>query len=111
MHHRKAQHQIPVGGQVFCGSRKMRIDAIDDSNVLDVTLTTLRGETVETRDPRQRDLPWILDDPGEGDMIEVNHVVKLGNKIRVGNHRQFRVVSHENGTLHVVIVGPEDEVV
>lgn len=103
---------VPVGGTVVCGSRKMRIDSVDGNGILDVTLTVLKGETIETRDPKQRDNPWIMDDQGEGEMIELSHVVKIGNKVRVGNHRQFRVIGQgENGKFSVVIVGPEAEVV
>lgn len=129
MPHRKAKYSIPVGGQVVCGSRKLRLDAVD-GDVADVTLTVKKGETVEIKDPRQRDNPWIIDDPGEGEMVESKHAITIrltktvrnqgetveraipGHKIRIGNYRQFRVFPvDETGQHPVVVVGPESETV
>lgn len=110
MAHKKLKVSIPIGGSVVCGSRKLTLDAVDGNGV-DVTLSIKKYETVETRDPRQRDNPWILEDPGEGTMVDVKHSVTLGHKIRVGNHRQFRVLpAADDGTYPVVVVGPESEV-
>lgn len=107
--HQKQRHNVSVGDEVSCGSRKLRIDAVD-GDVVDLTLTIKKGETVEVRDPRQRDNPWILDDPGEGTMVESSHSVTVGHKVRVGNHRQFRVLPGDNGNFEVVVVGPDNEV-
>lgn len=103
--HKKTKTTINVGDTINCGSRKLTLDEID-GNVLDVTLTIKKGETVEIRDPRQRDNSWVLDDPGEGTMINSKHSVTIGHKIRIGNYRQFRIVQ-EDDILSVVIIGPE----
>lgn len=107
--HKKQKTIVPVGGSVVCGSRKLTIDAVDE-NVVDVTLTIKKGETVEIKDPKQRDNPWLLDDPGEGEMVESKHSVTIGHKIRVGNHRQFRIVSSDANGCEVAVVGPESEI-
>lgn len=106
--HKKNQSTVPVGGSIVCGSRKLQIDAID-GDVIDITLTIKKGETVEVKDPKQRDNPWVLDDPGEGSMIESVNAVTVGHKIRVGNHRQFRILSVDGSSCEVMVVGPESE--
>lgn len=108
MAHKKVTHKVPVGGQVVCGSRRIKVDAVG-SDFLDITITKKRGETLEVRDPKQRDQPWVLGDPGEGEMEDVSQSVTVGQKIRVGNHRQFRVLSATDKSIEITIVGPDSE--
>ena len=110
MAHKKVRFTIPIGGQVVCGSRKMRLDAVDANNVAAITLTKLKGEAVEVRDPKRRDAPWIGADAGEGEMVEEKQDVTIGHKIRVGMFRQFRILSFENGNAEAVVVGPVAEI-
>lgn len=110
MAHKKQKYTIPAGGQVVCGSRKMRLDAVDANGVASVTLTKLKGEAVEVRDPKQRDAPWIGTDDGEGNMTNEPLEVKVGHKIRVGMFRQFRVLSFDGTNAEVVVVGPVAEI-
>lgn len=108
--HQKLKTSIPLGGTVICGSRKVRLDAVE-GDIATLTIVTKKGETFETRDPRQRDQPWVLDDPGEGDMIYRVEYVQIGHKIRIGNYRQFRILSWDGKQAEFVVVGPDSEIV
>jgi hypothetical protein len=87
----------------------MRLDAVENK-VATVALSIVKGETVEVKDPRQRDAPWLLADHGDGDVIEERRFVAVGHKIRVGNHRQFRILSFDGTNAVIAVVGPEAEV-
>lgn len=117
MPHKKHRTTIPVGGQVVCGSRKLRLDAVDGDTAT-VTLTRLKGELVDIRNPNVPDPPdpdsltggWVYADPGEGEMVEEQYAAPLGHKVRLGRHRQFRVFPADGGEYPVVVVGPESEI-
>lgn len=105
MAHKKTKHTIQVGGEVSDGTRKLRLDAVE-GDLATVTLTVKKGETVTMQDPKQRDNPWIGEDPGEGEMVTRQDYVKIGNKIRVGGFRQFRILSFDGTNAEVAVVGP-----
>lgn len=106
--HAKKVFTIPVGGSVASGSRTVRLDAVN-GDIADVTITRLRGEGIEVRDPKQRDMPWIHDDPGEGEMVQETRDLAVGHKLRVGAHRQFRILSVDGANVEVAVVGPAAE--
>jgi hypothetical protein len=104
--HTKEVHAIAVGGTLVCGSRKLRLDALD-GDVAEITLTVKKGESVEVRDARTPDpVRWIREDPGEGDTTDKQEFVTIGHKIRLGSYRQFRFLHGENGGLNIVVVSP-----
>lgn len=108
--HKRLVTTLAVGGEVVCGSRKLRLDAVDANGVAAVTLTKLKGEDVEVRDPKRRDAPWIGADSGEGEMVEDQRDVIVGHKIRVGMHRQFRILKFDGTNAEMAVVGPVAEI-
>lgn len=107
--HVRAERRVPLLSPTWVGKRSISVMSADDGHaVVEVGHDVL--EEVELIDPQRRETePWVGDDVPWSRPMTSTLRVPLGCKIRIGSHRQIRVMSVDGQSANLVIAAPQHE--